>query len=340
MKIAFLMDPLQELDPLRDTTSHLIYECLQRRHETYFLEPHDLYVKSNRIRARMKQLEAEPGRSRQETWRKCVQDIHQERCLFEDITELDALFLRKNPPVNFRTIDFLQFVKKDVFIINDIQGQIRASSKLYMLNFPEIIPETHVSRDPVRLRRIIDEFGGDVIMKPTVGFRGTGVIKLTNRDPENLNSLLNFYVDSTKRYEDRNPIIVQEFLEEVRHGDVRIMLLNGEILGGMRRIPCDGDFRTNLAAGGRVERHEISPADLRIVDIVRHRLVEDGLYFVAIDLIGGKLIEINCISPGGIPSLNQLYGLRVERTVIDFVEASIAQRSSICSNPTQGDATS
>ncbi len=326
MRIAFLMDLLDELDPLKDTTSHLVYECAQRGHEIFFLEPHDLYVKSNRIRARMKQLVASAGLAREETWRIFIQDIHQEKRIFDDISDLDALFMRKNPPVDFRTIDFLQFLKDDVFIINDIQGQIRASSKLYMLNFPDIIPETHVSRDPLRLRKIIEDFGGDVIMKPTVGFRGTGVIKLSNRDPENLNSLLNFYVDSTKKYEDRNPVIVQEFMEEVRHGDVRIMLLNGEILGAMSRIPCDGEFRTNLYAGARAEPHEITASDLHICRTIGGRLVQDGLYFVAIDIIGDKLIEINCISPGGIPHLNRLYGLQVEKTVIDFVEKEVTVR--------------
>lgn len=326
MRIAFLMDPLDELDPLKDTTAHMMYECVQRGHEIHFLEPHDLYVKSNRIRARMKELTALPGLSREETWKIFIQDVRQERRVFEDITELDALFLRKNPPVNFRTIDFLQFVKDDVFIINDIQGQIKASSKLYMLNFPDIIPETHVSRDPSRLRKIIEEFGGDVIMKPTIGFRGTGVIKLSNRDPENLNSLLNFYVDSTKKYEDRNPVIVQEFLQEVREGDVRIMMLNGEVLGAMRRIPCPGEFRTNLFAGARAEPHELTESDLRICRRIRDRLVQDGLYFVAIDVIGDKLIEINCISPGGIAYLNRLYGIQAEREVINFVEQEVLRR--------------
>lgn len=327
MRIAFLMDPLDEIDPLKDSTSHLIYECNQRQHEIYFLEPHDLYIKNNRIRARMKQLSAQCGLPREKTWQVFIQDIHQEKRIFEDIIELDALFMRKNPPVNFRTIDFLQFVKDDVFIINDIQGQIKASSKLYTLNFPEIIPETHVSRDPTRLRKIIDEFGGDMIMKPTSGFRGTGVIKLSNRDPENLNSLLSFYVDSTKKYEDRNPVIVQEYMEEVRNGDVRILLLNGEILGAVRRIPCDGEFRTNLSIGARAEPHQVTESDLHICRIIRDRLIQDGLYFVAIDIIGDKLLEINCISPGGIPYVNHLYGLQVEKAVIDFVEKVVASRS-------------
>jgi glutathione synthase len=320
------MDPLNELDPLKDTTSHLIYECAQREHEIFFLESHDLYIKSNRIRARMKQLTAPPGLSKEESWRRFIQDIHQEKRIFEDIIELDAMFTRKNPPMNFRTIDFLQFVKDDVFIINDIQGQIRASSKLYMLNFPEIIPETHVSRDPLRLRRIIEEFGGDMIMKPALGFRGTGVIKLSNRDPDNLNSLLSFYVDSTKRYEDRNPVIVQEYLEEARSGDVRILLINGEILTAIRRVPCDGEFRANLSVGARAELHQVNAIDEHICASIRDRLIQDGLYFVAIDIIGDKLIEINCISPGGIPYANRVYDRQFEKGVIDFVERKVKER--------------
>jgi glutathione synthase len=326
MRVAFLMDPLDQLNPLMDTTSHLIYECTQRGHEIFFLEPHDLYCKSNKIMARMKQLYAPAGLSREETWKVFIQDVSQEKRIFEDISALDALFMRKNPPVNMRTMDFLQFVKDDVFIINDVKGQILASSKLYTLNFPSIIPETHISRDPARLRRIIEEFGGDMIMKPSLGFRGTGVIKLSNKDPENLNSLLNFYVDSTKRYEERNPVIVQEFLEEVRNGDVRVLLLNGEILGAIKRVPPPGEFRTNLSAGARAEPYQITDKERRICSVIKDRLIEDGLYFVAVDIIGDKLIEINCISPGGIPYINRLYGVTVERKIIDFVEEQVLRK--------------
>ena len=329
MRIAYLMDPLEEINPLKDTTSHFIYECAQREHEIYFLEPHDLYIRSNTVRARMKQLLAPPGLSREETWRIFIQDIYQEKRIFEDIGALDALFLRKNPPLNFRTIDFLQFVKDDVFLINDIQGQIRASSKLYMLNFPDIIPETHVSRDPARLRKIIDEFGGDMIMKPSLGFRGSGVIKLSNKDPENLNSLLNFYVDNTKKYEDRNPVIVQEFLEEVRNGDVRILILNGEFLGAIRRIPRDGEFRANLSAGATAAPHDVTESDRHICRVISDRLIQDGLYFVAIDIIGDKIIEINCVSPGGLHYVNQIYGLPIEGKVIDFIENEVERRSQL-----------
>jgi glutathione synthase len=326
MKIAFLMDPLEFIDPTSETTSYLMYECNQRGHELYFLEAHDLYIRTNTIRARMKHISAPKDRSLATYWKSITQCVKREERIFEDVTALDVLFLRKDPPVNFKTIDFLQLAKDEVFIINDVQGQVNASSKLYTLNFPEIIPETHISRDPVRIRRIIDEFGGDMVMKPTAGYKGEGVIKVSTRDPENLNSLINYYVNLSRPYEERNPVIIQEYLHEEKGGDIRILLLNGEILGAMRRIPCNGEFRANIHAGGRAEKHEVTESQRKICERLKDKLINDGLFFVGIDLIADKLVEINCISPGGIPRINRLNGDKLEARVIDFIEAKVAER--------------
>jgi glutathione synthase len=328
MKIAFLMDPLESIDPTDETTSYLMYECNQRGHDLYFLEPHDLYIKSNTIRARMKHITVEMDQPLLDYWKAIIQCVNTEERLFEDVTELDVLFLRKDPPINFKTIDFLRLAKDDVFIINDIQGQVDASSKLYNLNFPEIIPETHISRDPQRIRRIIDEFGGDMVMKPTAGYKGEGVIKVSTRDPENLDSLINYYVNLSKPYEERNSVIIQEYLHEEGKGDVRILLLDGEILGAMRRIPRDGEFRANIHAGGRAEKHEMTEREQGICERLKAKLIADGLFFVGIDLIAGKLVEINCISPGGIPRINRLNGDKLESKVIDFIEAKVDERGS------------
>jgi glutathione synthase len=328
MKIAFLMDPLESIDPTDETTSYLMYECNHRGHDLYFLEPHDLYIKSNTIRARMKHITVEGDQQLLDYWKAIIQCVNTEERLFEDVTELDVLFLRKDPPINFKTIDFLQLAKDDVFIINDIQGQVDASSKLYNLNFPEIIPETHISRDPQRIRRIIDEFGGDMVMKPTAGYKGEGVIKVSTRDPENLDSLINYYVNLSKPYEERNSVIIQEYLHEEGKGDVRILLLDGEILGAMRRIPRDGEFRANIHAGGRAEKHEVTEREQGICERLKAKLIADGLFFVGIDLIAGKLVEINCISPGGIPRINRLNGDKLESKVIDFIEAKVDERGS------------
>jgi glutathione synthase len=216
-------------------------------------------------------------------------------------------------------MEFLDPVHHRVFMINSTRGQLFANSKLYTLNFPEIIPETHISRDPGRLKKIIDEFGGSMVVKPLQRFGGEGVIKVSVRDRENLHSLINYYVRAYRAYPDREPImdVVQE------EGDVRILLLNGEILGAMRRRPRDGDFRTNIHAGARAFRHTLTDEERRICEVLKPRLLRDGLFFVGIDIIGNKLVEINCVSPGGIPRINRLEDVRLEADVIDFIEQKV-----------------
>jgi glutathione synthase len=152
------------------------------------------------------------------------------------------------------------------------------------------------------------------------------VIKVSVRDRENLNSLINYYVRAFRNYPDREPIMVQEYLDGVQEaGDVRILLLNGEILGAMRRKPKDGDFRTNIHAGAKAHKHVPTPTEKRICETIKDRLVEDGLYFVGIDIIADRLVEINCLSPGGIPRINRLQNARLEAKVIDFIEQKVAE---------------
>ena len=240
------------------------------------------------------------------------------------MTDLDALFLRKNPPLNYQVMEFLGPVSDQVFIINSAIGQILGNSKLYPLNFPGIIPETHVSRDPQRLKKIIDDFGGDMVVKPLQRYGGEGVIKVSNRDQENLASLIDYYVQANRAYPERDPIMVQEYVNGVkRYGDVRVLMLNGEILGAMRRKPLPGAFKTNIHAGGRACRHEVTAQEVKICAAIKDRLIKDGLFFVGIDLIGDRLVEINCVSPGGIPRINKLNGVKLEARVIDFIEENV-----------------
>ena len=324
MKIAFLMDPLDTIQPEYETTSHLMYECNQRGHTVYFLEPHDVYIRGNEVVARMRNISVEPGLSMPAYWHSAIRCTHQDDLVFETITELDSLFLRSNPPLNYQAMEFLQTVNNHVFILNSTTGQILGNSKLYILNFPEIIPETHVSRDPARLRKIIDDFGGAMVVKPLQRFGGEGVIKVSTRDRENLHSLINYYVRAYESYARREPIMVQEYLESVKQdGDIRILLLNGEIIGAMRRMPQQGDFRTNVHAGGQVFVHQVTARERWICENIKPKLIDDGLYFVGIDLIAGKLVEINCVSPGGIPRINQLTNDHLERKVIDFIEQQV-----------------
>jgi len=321
MKIAFLRGPLGHIDPDTETSLLLMYECFRRGHTVYFLEPHDLYIRNNHVVGRMREIVAPQNCDLHTFWRHAILCADDEKKIFEELRDLDVFFLRKNPPLNLEVIELLGSVEDEVAMVNSLTGQLLGNSKLYTLNFPDIIPETHVSRDPYRLRRIIDEFGGTMVMKPLRGFGGQGVIKVSARDPENLNSLLNFYVRANEPYYRREPVMVQEFIEAVRtEGDVRIMLLGGDILGAYRRMPAEGDFRANIRAGGGDTAHELTEAQIHICEVIRDRLVADGLHFVGIDVIGDKLIEINCVSPGGIPRINGFTGQRLERRVVDYLE--------------------
>ena len=321
MRIAYLMDPLESIQPENETTSHLMYECNERGHTVYFLEAHDVYIRSDIVVARMRNITVKKGLGMQRYWEEIIRCTKQDHLIFEKITELDALFLRSNPPLNYQIMEFLQSVNNHVFILNSTTGQILGNSKLYILNFPEIIPETHVSRDPSRLRKIIDDFGGAMVVKPLQRYGGEGVIKVSTRDRMNLNSLIHYYVRAYETYARREPIMVQEYLKGVKQeGDVRILLLNGEIIGAMRRKPKKGDFRTNVHAGGDVQVHRVTPRERHICETIREKLITDGLYFVGIDIIAGKLVEVNCVSPGGIPRINRLDNVHLEKNVIDFIE--------------------
>jgi glutathione synthase len=166
MKTAFIMDPLEHIDPLFETTTALMAECNERGHDVYFLEPHDLYVRNSRVMARMWRVTVAPGQSVPSYWSAVVKAWRDQAPRYLPLEELDAIFMRKDPPLNLEMVTYLILVRDHVFIINDPVGMMKASNKLYMLNFPEVIPETHVSRDPKRLRVVVDEFGGDMIMKP------------------------------------------------------------------------------------------------------------------------------------------------------------------------------
>jgi len=324
MKIAFLMDDLRSIDPTWETTSHLMYECNQRGHSVFFLEPHDLYIRENQVVARMHNISVKPDLALKAYWEALIKCLNRDELIFETVTDIDVLFLRKDPPINYQVMEFLGPVSDRIFMVNATLGQINGNSKVYALNFPDIIPDTHISRDPLRLKKIIDDFGGDMIIKPLHGHGGHGVIKVSNRDQENLNSLINYYIGAGKPYPERNPIMVQEYLKTVKtDGDVRILLLNGEILGAMGRKSVNGDFRTNVHAGARAFRHVVTTAERDICAIIKDRLVKDGLYFVGIDIIGDKLVEVNCVSPGGIPRINRLDNVRLEAEVINFVEQKI-----------------
>jgi len=148
MKIAFLRDPMKDIDPNTETTLLLMYECYRRGHQVFFLEFHDLYIRDNRVMGRMHEIISAPGLDLLAYWQSAIDCVENDKLGFEEVSELDALFLRTPPPLHYEVMQLLSSVEEQVFMVNSLRGQLLGNSKLYTLNFPDVIPESHVSRDP------------------------------------------------------------------------------------------------------------------------------------------------------------------------------------------------
>lgn len=163
-----------------------------------------------------------------------------------------------------------------------------------------------------------------MILKPLNGYGGSGVILLEKSAMKSINSLLDFYIDNKDGT--TNYVILQDYIEGADQGDVRILLLNGKPIGAMRRVPGEEDHRSNVSAGGHVEKHSLTAQEKELCRRIGPKLVKDGLYFVGIDVINGILVEVNVMSPGGITYMNRVYKTRIQEKIIDFVEDKVLQR--------------
>ncbi|NND61964.1 MAG: ATP-grasp domain-containing protein, partial [Flavobacteriaceae bacterium] len=240
----------------------------------------------------------------------------------------DVIILRSNPPLDMIMLNFLDSVKDDVFIMNDLDGIRRANNKLYTAVFEdeknEIIPRTHVTKNKEYLKNTIKEGPDKMILKPLNGYGGSGVILIEKRAMKSINSLLDFYIDNKDGTS--NYVILQDYIEGADKGDVRILLLNGQPIGAMKRVPGEEDHRSNVTAGGSVQKHSLTKTEKELCRRIGPKLVKDGLYFVGIDVINGMLVEVNVMSPGGITYMNKVYKTRVQEKVIDFVEDKVEER--------------
>jgi glutathione synthase len=212
--------------------------------------------------------------------------------------------------------------------MNDLDGIRRANNKLYTAVFEdeknEITPRTHVTKNKEYLKKIIKEGPDRMILKPLNGFGGSGVILIEKRAMLSINSLLDFYIDNN--YVTSNYVILQDYIPGADQGDVRILMLNGQAIGAMKRVPGAEDHRSNVSAGGTVQKHTLSKQDKELCRRIGPKLVKDGLYFVGIDVIGGMLVEVNVMSPGGITYINKVYKSKLQEKIIDFVEDKVQER--------------
>jgi glutathione synthase len=306
------MDPLESVLPDKDTTFAFMLESLARAHEIFHLGLKDLFARGHRVFGRA---------------RRCAVMRETPHFRFLDsgiqypLEHFDAMFMRKDPPADapylYATMLLSLVDRRSTFILNEPGGLREANEKLYALNFPDAIPPTIVTYEIPRLKQFMAEQGGEMIVKPLDGHGGEGVFHAQSSD-RNLNAIL----ETVTRFETR-PIMGQRYVPEIREGDKRLIVLNGEPLGCTLRVPRDDEHRGNIHVGGNCIKAEVTERDREICRMMRPRLQRDGLYFVGLDIIGRYLTEVNVTSPTGIQEVDRLDGVNLEAKVIDFVESRL-----------------
>ena len=313
LRLAFVMDPIEAVDIDKDTTFALMLEAQRRGHQILYTTPAELTVDEARPSARVR-----PVSLRREVGRHADLGPPQTLALDDDV---DVVLQRQDPPVDADYVTTTQILAlcRRARVLNRPETIIAANEKLYALNFPDLVPETIVTRRIPDLVDFMAKLGGEMIVKPLDGKGGEGVFH-ARHDDRNLFSIL----EQTTRFETRWTV-GQRYLPEIRRGDKRILLLEGEYLGAVLRVPAEVETRANFHAGGRPERTELDADDRRIIERLGPRLRADGLFFVGIDVIGGRLTEVNITSPTGIQEASALEGVCLETRVIERIEALIAE---------------
>jgi glutathione synthase len=307
-----IMDPVESVLEDQDTSFALMLAAQERGHRVDHCLQRALYLDRGKLYARARPAHMERGRGKPITLGES-EDV----CLHD----VDAVLVRTDPPFDsdyLWTTLLLDRVKADTLVVNDPHGLRQANEKLYALYFPELMPRTLVSADKERIRGFVEHVGGRAVLKPLDGAGGEGVMALTTGDM-NFNAI----IEATTR-NGRRLAMAQEFLPAVRTGDKRVLLLDGQPLGAILRVPKQDDMRSNIHVGGSVVRAELDADDRRIIATLAPRLRQDGLHFVGLDVIGGKLTEVNVTSPTGIQQMTRLDGQNYSDQVVVWIEARVA----------------
>jgi glutathione synthase len=314
LTFAFVMDPITSIDIRGDTTFVLMLEAQRRGHRLLYVEQPDLGVDARGPVARVR-----PVTLRREQGRHAELGEPQSVALDQ---AADVVFQRKDPPVDADYVTATQILSlcRRALVLNRPEGILAANEKLYALHFADLMPPTCVTRSMSELRAFLDAQGGEMIVKPLDGRGGEGIFHVSSRD-RNLISIL----EQSTRFGTR-PVMGQQYLPSVREGDKRILLVDGEPIGAVLRVPAAHEHRANLHVGGRAAKAALDESDRAIVERVAPWLRRDGLFFVGLDVIGGRLTEVNVTSPTGVQEINAIEGRQLEADVIDAVERRLAAR--------------
>ncbi len=312
LRVAIQMDHIQYIDVDADSTFVLALEAQSRGHGLYHYLPEQLTFDQGRVRAWAEPLEVHRGKDGHFTL---------EAPEVIDLADMDVVLLRQDPPFDMAyitTTHLLGYIHPKTLVVNDPAEVRNAPEKLYVTQFPDLMPPTLIASGREEIVAFREEHE-DIILKPLYGNGGAGVFHVTPGD-ENLNALLEMF---TEFY--REPIIAQKYLAEVREGDKRIILINGEAAGAINRIPAPGETRANMHAGAEPVKAALSERDREICEAIGPDLRARGLIFVGIDVIGDCLTEINVTSPTGLQEINRFDGVSLEAQIWDAIEARVSQ---------------
>ena len=314
LRLLYVMDPLARVLVDQDTTFAFMLEGEHRGHEQYHCGIADPFVERAAPHASVRRARVQ---------RAAVHySLSDARTV--PLSWFDVVFMRKDPPFDLAYYFATQLIglvdPRITLVVNDPRGLREANEKLYALRFPTLIPESLVSAESTLLKAFMERLGGEMIVKPLDGCGGAGIFHVHRAD-RNLNAILELSTMNGTRL-----VMAQRYLPAVREsGDKRLIVLAGEPLGAIRRIPRDDEHRGNIHVGGRVERAEVDARDREICSRMAPQLETDGLYFVGLDVIGGFVTEVNVTSPTGVQEIDRLDGTNLEARVLDFVERRAAR---------------
>jgi glutathione synthase len=313
LKVAIQMDPVEGININTDTTFLMMETAQARGHSLWIYQPERLAMEDGRVFAR----------GRPVTLRRSLGDHFTAGPVeTRDMSEFDVVLMRQDPPFDMAYITATHFLDKihpQTLVVNNPTEVRNAPEKLFVTDFPGVQPPTLVTSD---IEAIYDFRArhGDMVLKPLYGGGGSGVVRLAADDP-NLDALLELHA-----LIGREPVIAQKFLPAVAKGDKRILLVDGEPVGAINRVPAAGQVRSNLRVGGTAEAVELTARDLELCAIIGPELKRRGLLFVGIDVIGDYLTEINVTSPTGAQQLKRFSGIDASARLWDRIEEIRASR--------------
>ncbi|KFI34128.1 glutathione synthetase [Haematobacter missouriensis] len=312
LNVAIQMDPIGPVNIDADSTFRIAEEAQKRGHRLFYYTPDKLYFREGEVRAKGHPLTVRRVKGDHFT----LGDLGDVR-----LSDFDVVWLRQDPPFDMAyitTTHLLDLIHPETLVVNDPFWVRNAPEKLLVLQFPDLTPPTAIARDLDTIRAFKADHG-DVILKPLYGNGGAGVFRLDEND-RNLSSLYELFTGFS-----REPLIVQKFLPAVAKGDKRIILVDGEPVGAINRVPQAGETRSNMHVGGRPEKVSLTERDREICAAIGPTLREKGQIFVGIDVIGDWLTEINLTSPTGIQELERFDGTNTAEVIWKVIEARVSR---------------